>query len=154
VPEWQGTDHEGIQLRHLLTMTSGLEWSAFSDYVSMATFSQDHTAYALDLSLDKQPGEEWTYHNGAVQILEPVFRGATGMTIEAYAAEHLWGPLGMEATWAHDPGRKPDRICLGDVVIAAITRAWGTCTCAGQVDRRAAGAGGVRRGDVDTFAAL
>jgi CubicO group peptidase (beta-lactamase class C family) len=107
LPAWQGDEREAITLRHVLSMTSGLEWSAWSDYVAMAALASDHSEFALGLGLDAPPGSEWVYHNGAVQLLEPVFRNATGATIEAYAAEHLWGPLGMSATWAHDPSDNP-----------------------------------------------
>jgi CubicO group peptidase (beta-lactamase class C family) len=99
--------HPGITIRHLLSMTSGLEWSLFGDYVSMSTFADDHTAYALELSESEPPETNWTYNNGAVQLLEPLFRGATGMTIEEYAAQHLWPRIGMQASWAHDPSGNP-----------------------------------------------
>jgi CubicO group peptidase (beta-lactamase class C family) len=107
IPEWQGTDRETITIENVLSMTSGLEWSAWQDYVSMATFSQDHSAFAVELAASEAPGSSWVYHNGAVQLLEPVFRAATGGTIEAYAQEHLWSKLGMTATWAHDPAGNP-----------------------------------------------
>jgi CubicO group peptidase (beta-lactamase class C family) len=73
----------------------------------MATFAENHTEFALGLSQDTTPGSEWIYHNGGVQVLEAVFRGATGMTIEAYAREHLWSRIGMSATWAHDRAGNP-----------------------------------------------
>ena len=107
LPEWQGDEREAITLRHVLSMTSGLSWSLFGDYVSMATLASDHTAYALELPLDEAPGSGWTYHNGGVQILEPVFRNATGMTIEEYAEAHLWSRIGASASWAHDPAGNP-----------------------------------------------
>ena len=103
VPEWKGTDREAITIRHLLSMMSGLTWSVFQDYVSMATFAPDHTQFAVGLSLADPPGSKWIYHNGGVQILEPVIRAATGHTLEEYAEEHLWPLLGMTASWKHDP---------------------------------------------------
>lgn len=107
VPAWQGSAHEAITYRHVLSMTSGLTWSAFDDYVSLATFAQDHSEHAVALDVAQPPGTEWIYHNGAVQVLEPAFRGATGTTIEAYAQEHLWSKIGIQATWAHDPSGNP-----------------------------------------------
>jgi len=107
VPEWQGTEHEGITIRNLLTMTSGLHWDVISDYVSMATLSWDQSGYAVDLAVDEAAGSHWQYHNGGVQIFEPVFRGATGMSIEEYAAEHLWSRIGSSATWNHDLSDNP-----------------------------------------------
>jgi len=107
VDEWKGTPNEAITIREILSMTSGLEWSLWDDYVSLVTFSDDHSAFAIGLQPAEPPGTSWTYNNGAVQILEPLFRGATGMTIEQYAAEHLWTPIGMQASWAHDPAGNP-----------------------------------------------
>jgi CubicO group peptidase (beta-lactamase class C family) len=107
IPSWQGTDREPITLRNILSMTSGLEWSLWNDYVSMATFSQNHSEFAEGLAKSTEPGAEWVYNNGAVQLLEPIFRDATGDTIEAYAEEHLWSKIGMNATWAHDPSGNP-----------------------------------------------
>jgi CubicO group peptidase (beta-lactamase class C family) len=107
VPEWKGTEREAITIKHLLSMTSGLKWDAFQDYVSMVVLSQDHTKFAVDLALDKEPGTTWTYHNGAVQVFERVFRNATGETIEMYAQKYLWSKLGTTASWAHDPAGNP-----------------------------------------------
>jgi CubicO group peptidase (beta-lactamase class C family) len=107
LPSWQGTPNEAITIRHLLSMTSGLKWSAFSDYVSMVTFADDHSQFAEELDLNGTPGAEWTYHNGGVQLLEPVFRAATGMTMEAYAEAYLWSRIGMTASWAKDPAGNP-----------------------------------------------
>ncbi len=107
VPEWRGSDREAITVGDLVSMTSGLEWSAFQDYVEMAVFADDDTEFALGLSLAEPPGSRWVYHNGAVQILEPLFRNATGLTIEEYAQAHLWSRIGMHATWEHDPSDNP-----------------------------------------------
>jgi CubicO group peptidase (beta-lactamase class C family) len=107
IPSWRGTAREAITLRHLLSMTSGLQWSAFDDYVTLATLSTDNTQHALDESLGEAPGARWTYDNAAVQVLEQVFRSATGDTIEAYAQEHLWSRLSMQASWRHDGAGHP-----------------------------------------------
>jgi len=107
VPEWAGTERAEITVGDLVSMTSGLEWSVFQDYVAMATFADDHTAFALDLEPDAAPGSGWTYHNGGVQVLERVLKNATGMTIEAYADAHLWSRIGMAGSWEHDRSENP-----------------------------------------------
>ena len=107
VPEWAGTDRAAITVGNLVTMTSGLEWSVFQDYVQMATFADDHTAFAVDLGPEAAPGSGWTYHNGGVQVLERVLKNATGMTIEAYADAHLWSRIGMTGSWEHDRSENP-----------------------------------------------
>ncbi|HMR07462.1 MAG TPA: serine hydrolase [Polyangiaceae bacterium] len=107
IPEWKSDARKDIRISHVVTMTSGLKWSAFSDYVSMATFAQNHSAFAEALSADTLPGSEWVYHNGGVQLLEPIFRAATGMSIESYAEKHLWKKLGVSASWGRDPAGNP-----------------------------------------------
>jgi len=107
VPEWKGTDRESITIRNLVSMTSGLEWSAFEDYVSLATFAKDDTTFAIDRKLANPPGSKWTYDNGSVQVIERVFRSATGKSIEEYAQLHLWSKIGSSATWKHDPSGNP-----------------------------------------------
>jgi CubicO group peptidase (beta-lactamase class C family) len=107
IPEWQDGEHEAITLRDILSMQSGLEWSVFDDYFVMTQLSQDQSDHAIGLDVDTPPGDHWTYHNGGVQILEPVFRAATGATIEDYAREHLWSKIGVDATWRHDPSDNP-----------------------------------------------
>ena len=107
LPEWSASDHEAITVRHIVSMTSGLEWSAFQDYGRMAYLSSDHTGFALDLPLETAPGTDWRYHNGGVQILEPLIRNATGMSLEDYAEAHLWSRIGMRATWARDRAGNP-----------------------------------------------
>jgi CubicO group peptidase (beta-lactamase class C family) len=107
VPEWQADERKNITIRHLVSMQSGLSWSVFQDYVSMAFFSADKSQFATDLTASEPPETSWVYHNGGVQMLEPVFRAATGKTLEEYAAEHLWSKLGMTATWAKDQAGHP-----------------------------------------------
>ena len=107
LPEWAGSERAAITIGDLVSMTSGLEWSVFQDYVQMATLADDHTAFALDLGADAAPGSGWTYHNGAVQVLERVIKNATGMTLEAYADAHLWSRIGMAGSWERDPSDNP-----------------------------------------------
>ncbi len=101
LPELAGTPKQDIALLDLLTMTSGVYAGVFDEYV-LLTFSPDHTRFALDAQPSGSIGAAWEYSNVGVQLLEPVLRSATGMDVDEYAAEHLWGPIGMEATWDRD----------------------------------------------------
>ncbi len=102
VPEWQGTDLAPITIRDLLSMTSGLSWNVFGDYVVFAELTADQTAYAVAQTLASTPGTTWTYDNAAVQVFERVFVNATGMQLDEYAQAYLWSAIGIQATWAHD----------------------------------------------------
>src|SRR5512140_2618944 len=107
VPEWKGTDRAAITIRDLVSMASGLKWDVFEDYVTLATLASDDTTFAIDRPLASTPGTTWTYDNGTVQVLERVFRAATGGTIEDYARAHLWSRIGSDASWKHDPSGNP-----------------------------------------------
>lgn len=101
VPEWKGLGRDGIKLRHLLTMTSGLKFDQDSDSFSFLT-AHDMTGQAIALDVDDAPGEVWKYSNQAVQILEAVLRHATGKPVDVYAREKLWSPMGVSAEWHKD----------------------------------------------------
>ncbi|MEO8554128.1 MAG: serine hydrolase domain-containing protein, partial [Kofleriaceae bacterium] len=74
VPSWQADARATITLRDLVTMTSGLSWSIFSDYITMAELAPDKSAYAIGLDAHDPAGSQWLYHNGGVQVIEPLFR--------------------------------------------------------------------------------
>ena len=107
IPSWLGTPRESIALRDLVSMTSGLTWSVFQDYIAMAEVAPDKSAFATGLATSVAPGAAWVYHNGGVQMIEAYFRAVTGVAIDAYAQAHLWGPIGTTATWAHDATGHP-----------------------------------------------
>jgi CubicO group peptidase (beta-lactamase class C family) len=106
VEEWRGTDKEGITLRHLMSLTSGLEWaegySGSNDVTSMVA-SDDHVRYVLERPVAVPPGERFLYSTGDPAVLSRVLQVATGKTAEAYAREKIFGVIGMErAAWPAD----------------------------------------------------
>jgi CubicO group peptidase (beta-lactamase class C family) len=69
----------------------------------MAALAPDKSGYAVGLDADTPPESTWLYHNGGVQVVEPIFRATTGDTIEAYARANLWSKIGMtSASWSKD----------------------------------------------------
>lgn len=103
IPEWIGTPSENVTIRNLLSNDSGRHWDFETDYIGMATRAVDKTAFAVGLTQDAKPGTVWQYNNSAIQTLAAVLRTATGEEPAAYAATHLFGPLGMSnTTWIPD----------------------------------------------------
>jgi len=100
--KWTDGDHAPVTIKGLLTMTSGLHWDVFGDYVTMAELAPDKTGYALGLGMDATPGTTWVYNNSGVQVLEQVIRSATGEAMDAYASDHLWSKIGSHAKWDKD----------------------------------------------------
>lgn len=94
-------DHQRITFRHLLSMSSGVEWdewtnTSYNDWVT----SIDEIQHILDLPFVNEPGTTFTYNSGAVHILGKALEHEVGMTIPEYADQELFGPLGIdEVKW-------------------------------------------------------
>ena len=97
IPQWQGTPSAAVTVRDLLSMDSGRDWSAFSDYVGLLA-ARDRTAFAIGLGQAAAPGTVWAYNNSAVQTLDRVLREATHESVVTFAQQRLFGPLGMTHT--------------------------------------------------------
>jgi CubicO group peptidase (beta-lactamase class C family) len=101
-------DDSPVTLEHLLTMTTGL--NACDSYLynweglGRLWASTDWVAYALALPSIAQPGTRFDYSNTASFLLSAAVQEATGVTTEEYAAENIFGPLGIERwQWASNP---------------------------------------------------
>ena len=97
IPQWQGTDSADVTVRNLLSNDSGRYWTPESDYGELIR-AQDRTAYAVGLGQQFEPGTVWAYNNAAIQTLDAVLHAATGEPTGDFAAERLFGPLGMAHT--------------------------------------------------------
>jgi CubicO group peptidase (beta-lactamase class C family) len=99
-PRWKS-----ITLRHLLTMTSGIEWDETTvDYTdpknSCAAMegSANWVQFVLDQQMASEPGKEFVYSSGVTELLGQIIKSTTGKDPDDYARERLFGPLGIE-TW-------------------------------------------------------
>jgi len=97
IDEWAGTDAEAVTIRNLLSNDSGREWSFGLDYIELPQ-AADRSQFAIDLDQQYPPGEAWSYNNAAIQTLDRVVSTATGEATADFAAERLFGPLGMDDT--------------------------------------------------------
>ncbi len=97
VEEWRGTRSSGVTVRHLLSNVSGRFWEVGSDYAQLPQ-AEDRTQYAIDLRQQYPPGKVWAYNNAAIQTLDRVISTATGEPTRSFAAERLFGPIGMVRT--------------------------------------------------------
>lgn len=63
--------------------------------------------FALDQPMATAPGATFVYNSGATNLLGRLIARRTGMPLQEYAAERLFGPLGITdvewdgAAWAH-----------------------------------------------------
>jgi CubicO group peptidase (beta-lactamase class C family) len=99
-----------LTIRHLLTMTAGLEWNEDLPYddpnnsASVMEAGFDWVGYVINRPMTREPGTEFRYNSGATQLLSHIFTAATGEDIEEYAQEHLFAPLGIvQHFWKRSP---------------------------------------------------
>ena len=104
-----------MAIRHLLTMTAGLDWNEnlpYSDPRNTGSVMEglaDWVSYTIDRPMSDEPGARFNYNSGATVLLAHIFRQATGQDLEEYAARHLFEPLGIRNYyWKRTPQGLPD----------------------------------------------
>jgi CubicO group peptidase (beta-lactamase class C family) len=103
-----------ITLRHLLTMTAGLEWNEDLPYndpknsADVMEATHDWVQYVINQPMAAEPGKVFVYSSGVTQLLSHIFQKATGRNVDEYAAETLFRPLGIPYHWKHSPTGLPD----------------------------------------------
>ncbi|MEZ5952837.1 MAG: serine hydrolase [Hyphomonas sp.] len=105
VPALKGSGYDGVSIRHVLQMSSGVRWR--EDYGDPnSEISRMSAALAPGGSLDAfmttmvrefEPGTVCQYSSADTQALGMLIRAVTGTSIAAYMQEKLCEPLGMEA---------------------------------------------------------
>jgi CubicO group peptidase (beta-lactamase class C family) len=134
VPRLAGSAYEGVSVRNILMMASGVRWNeTYTDPTSdrrrllEAQIAQQPGA-AIDLmrSLARAapPGTVNNYSTGETQIAGEVVRGAVGKPLAQYLSEKIWKPYGMEtdASWWLD---SPDGHEIGGSGFSATLRDYG-----------------------------
>src|ERR1700722_6818824 len=103
-----------ITLRHVLTMTTGLDWNegvAYDDPKndsSLMEATDDWVQYVIDRPMAQEPGKVFNYSSGVSELLAYIFQKETGRDIEKYGAEYLFAPLGIDSFWKRTPLGLPD----------------------------------------------
>ena len=99
-----------MTIRHLLTMSAGLDWKEDLPYSNpentgiQMEASCDWVEYTINRPMAHEPGKVYHYNSGATQLLAHIFRVATGTDIEDYAVRHLFTPLGIKQHyWKRSP---------------------------------------------------
>ena len=107
LPEFSGSSYEGVSIRHLLNMASGVSWVENTD--DLTTDVAEHyikviaarkPGYILDY-LKTRPranpaGSQFYYNTGDTFLLSHILSRATGMNVAAYCSKKLWQPFGFE----------------------------------------------------------
>ena len=110
----RGLEYGATPLRHLLTMSSGVQfredYSGTDDIASLsrATTGQQSAGGAAALAQFNTrivaPGARWHYASAETYVLAVVLRAVVGMPIADYFADRIWRPIGAEAdaSWLID----------------------------------------------------
>ncbi len=109
IPELKKNGFDRVTIKHLLQMTSGIEFNEsyinpFGDAASFY-YGRNLRKQIGKMKLKAEPGKQFEYVSGNTQLLGLVLeRSLRGKTITTYLQEKIWTPLGMEydASWSID----------------------------------------------------
>ena len=115
LPEFCEGDNSKITIKHLLTMSSGLDWG--EDYhdplgqTAEAYFAPNLKKQMMRLKAVEPPGEIFKYHSSCSQLLAFIVESATGQSVNEYTSEKLWKPMGAKhpALWNTDTKRGDEK---------------------------------------------
>ena len=114
IPQLKGGAYEGVTVRQLLTMTSGVKWK--EDYtdlnsdVAKAGVTPGEpgmnpiVSYMRKLPREAEPGAKFVYKTGETDLAGILVSNAVGKPLSTYLSEKIWAPYGMEqdAIWVND----------------------------------------------------
>ena len=111
LPQLKNGGYDGVSIRHLMQMTSGVRWD------DTHTDPTSERRVMLDMQIAQQPGailtylssqprvaepgSVWNYSTGETHVVGALIRAAVGRWVADYLSEKIWQPFGMEsdATW-------------------------------------------------------
>jgi CubicO group peptidase (beta-lactamase class C family) len=112
VPELNGSGYEGVPIKHILQMCSGVRFveeydQADADVMVMRRHIEEGKSikeYAATLEAEYPSGQVYNYASIDTQVLGMLLENTTGMSPSDYLQEKIWSVLGMEldAKWVTD----------------------------------------------------
>ena len=115
IPKLKGTVFDGVTIRHLMTMSSGVRYNedvvdlrsdvALAGGEEMVGGVSPLVAYAARLEREAKPGTRRKYKTIDADMLGiALSRALKGRTLADYISEKIWQPFGMEAdaSWIVD----------------------------------------------------
>ena len=133
LPALSGGGYDGVTVRQLLTMTSGVRWNEdyFDANSDVARFLQEPSrsgedpvvAYMSRLPRAHPPGAQWNYSTGETNLVGALVAAAEGRPLAELLSERIWSRAGMaaDAVWALDQGGRE----IGGCCVSATLRDWG-----------------------------
>lgn len=115
IPGLAGSAYEGVTVRQLATMTSGVKWDEDytdpkSDVAQMNRFVVEYGADAIvaqmkALPREAEPGAKWVYKTGEANLIGLLVENAVGKSLAEYAQTKIVAETGFEGGlfWMVDP---------------------------------------------------
>ncbi len=115
VPGLAGSAYEGVTVRQIATMTSGVAWNEDytdpnSDVAQLNRFVVEYGPDAIvaqmrELEREAPAGEKWVYKTGETNLIGLLVENAVGLSLAEYAQEKIVEPAGFEGGlfWMTDP---------------------------------------------------
>ncbi len=125
IPGLKGSVYDGVTVRQLLTMTTGVKWN--EDYgdpnsdvariraEKSVNGSDPIVTYMARLTREAPAGTKWVYKTGETHLIGALIRAATHKNLTDYLSEKVWSRIGMQrdAVWILDPaGHEYAGCCL------------------------------------------
>lgn len=96
-----------ITIKHLLTMTAGFQWRsgprANELMIDRLRRNKDWVGFILSLPVRERSFGKFQYSSAVSHLLSAIITRSTGSCAENFAAEHLFGPIGIDPPAAHLP---------------------------------------------------
>jgi CubicO group peptidase (beta-lactamase class C family) len=115
--DFKDPEKRKIALKHIMTMTSGLEWNERVSYNDprnsewQMVESEDWMSYVASQSMSDEPGKIFNYNTGGMHLLSAVIKNATGLYAHQFAEKYFLHPMGIYGyQWNKDPMGYP---CTG-----------------------------------------
>lgn len=138
VPRLRGTAWEGVSIRVILQMESGVHWDEDTPVLAVNTQVEQWRDLALDIytngaagktrneflatlpSMGYEPGTEFHYNSGNTQVLAWMTERLYGTTFEKILQRKLWRPMGARRRRGDDVGPRRRRHRLARTVRPAL----------------------------------
>jgi len=115
IPGLAGSAYDGVSVRQLATMTSGVKWNEDytdpnSDVAQMNRFVVEYGPDAIVVQMkalprEAPPGEKWVYKTGETNLIGVVVENAVGKSLAEYSQAKIVEPAGFAGGlfWMVDP---------------------------------------------------
>jgi len=134
IPKLAGSAYEGVTVRQLATMTSGVKWDESytdpqSDVAQMNRYVVEYGGDAIveqmkRLPREAAPGVKWVYKTGETNLIGVLVENATGKSLAEYAQAKIVEPAGFAGGlfWMIDPGANNIGGCCLSITLADYAR--------------------------------